>query len=118
MQPGASVTYRVDKPIAAFRVFSFARNVDAGLELSGSSDGSEFRPLNAARNVFSSNEGDYGYLTPVLYAASTDGNAITHLKIRMPTAHVGDDGANARSAASEAAPIEISRVEIVYDRVH
>jgi hypothetical protein len=108
LPPGSSVTYRVDGPIDAFRVYTFGRDAEARLELATSADGSEFEPLQIDRWSFPTPLSVYGYLTPVLYEARLAARDASWLQIRAPS-----DGA---ASPSGQAPLEISRVEIEFDR--
>ena len=104
LAPGAAVEYRVDAPIAAWRVYAFAESPNTELRFAGSTDGSQFTPLSADHRAYSSGQGDYGYLVPVLYQGTSRDGDVTQLRIELPTAAEGSE------------PLQISRVEIDYGR--
>ncbi len=117
MRPGAAVIYRVPRPIDIVRIFSFVRDEDAELQVSISADGQVFQPLDARRTKFDTGQTVYGYLTPVLIEANSGGRG-TYLKIALPSRR-RTEAANAKSNDSDPplAPVEISRIEIEYDRL-
>ncbi|HEX2475320.1 MAG TPA: cellulase family glycosylhydrolase [Lacipirellulaceae bacterium] len=117
MRPGAAVTYRVPRPIHNVRIFSFARDEDAQLQVSISADGQAFQPLDTKQTKFDAGQTVYGYLTPVLIEANVGGRG-TYLKISMSPRR-RTEAANDESNDSDqpAVPAEISRVEIEYDRM-
>ncbi len=112
MEPGSAVIYRLDGPIANWSVYSFATG-KPNLEFAVSSDGKEFRPVIAKSRAYSAGQTVYGYSTPVLSQGAATGDA-TYLRIA-----VGDTNAVKESdhAKPQAAGVELSRVEIEYDRV-
>ena len=67
LAPGAAIEYRVDAPISAWRVYAFAESPNPELSFAGSTDGNTFSPLSTDHRAFSSGQGDYGYLVPVLF---------------------------------------------------
>jgi len=96
LAPGASITYRVDGPIQAWRVLAFAESAEAALEAAISVDGVVFSPVAVERRTFGSGPGDYGYLVPTRFEGQTvEGH---QLRITLP--------------ADSEAPLQISRVEI------
>lgn len=110
MLPRSELLYRVEGAISGLRVRSFVRDRTATLEFSASVDGKEFLPVEVARSLFAGNEGEYGYLTPVLYEGQIENARAQYVKVTLPAseqANAGDDGA----------PAEISRVEIEYDTI-
>ena len=117
MQPGSAVVYRVRGPIGRVRIFSFVRNDGADLDVSISADGRDFKPLEVRPQAFESAQSVYGYLTPVLVESALDqqpGSTYLRLALSGPK-----DGVSERSEKNEGAspPLEVSRVEIEYDRV-
>jgi hypothetical protein len=110
MPPDSSVTYRVGAPISGCRVFSFARG-EAALQLAVSRDGEHFESVDASREAYSANETVYGYLTPVLNTFKDHASAAQFLRISLPERPADNSGDE-----QAAAPVEISRVEIEYDR--
>ncbi len=102
LAPGAGINYRVDAPIIAWRVYAFATSPETKLAVQGAADGGAFEPLPIDQQAFSSGEGDYGYLVPILYQGRITGGDCNQLRIALP---VGADGKE---------PVQISRVEIDY----
>ena len=98
--PGGAVVYRVDAPIRSWRVFAFTEKPDADLLVTASSDGTNFHPLEVKRRAFSSGQGDYGYLVPVLFEGTTPRGNPKYLRIESP------------AGADEKEPPQLSRVEI------
>jgi len=99
LAPGAAIEYRVDAPIAAWRVYAFAESPQAELAFAGATEDGAFASLSATERAFSSGKGDYGYLVPVLYEGAEQGEP-TRLRIEVPAATKGSE------------PVQISRVEI------
>jgi mannan endo-1,4-beta-mannosidase len=100
---GATVTYQLDEPISAFRIGIFADQAEAPIEVSGSADGTSFQKLPIERKAFSTGEGDYGYLIPIMiYGVATE-EGQRHLRIANP-------------APKGMQPVQISRVELDYGR--
>jgi hypothetical protein len=118
LQPGAAVVYRVNGSISELRLYSFARNESLELEVSLSTDGENYRRLELERTVFPSGQSVYGYLLPVLFRGIATGADATYLRIALaesmgkPQISV----AASENPAASMAPLEISRVEIEYDR--
>ncbi len=112
MGPGSAVIYHARGPISNWTVYSFAIGKPK-LDFSVSSDGKEFRPVTAKSRAYSAGQTVYGYSTPTLSVGTADGGA-TYLRIG-----VGDTNAAKESdgAKPQAAGVELSRVEIEYDRV-
>ena len=108
MPAGTSVVYRVDGPISAYRIFTFAADVKAALDIAVSADGKEFRPLGTDRWSFPTAQSVYGYRTPVLFEGNADGNNGTYLRITSPSSTV-------KYSEPDQKPLEISRVEIDFD---
>jgi hypothetical protein len=104
LAPGAAVVYRVAEPITAWRAYAFAESPNAEIVVAGSADGSRFAPLAADRKAFSSGQGDYGYLVPLLFQGTSPGGDQTQLRIELP------------ATAESSEPVQISRVEIDYGR--
>ena len=105
LAPGASVTYKADAPIRAWRVYVFAETPHAELNVATSNDGQNFEPLKAKREAFSSGQGDYGYLVPIRFTGTNSaGGTVTHLRIELP------------ASVENSEPVQISRVEIDYGR--
>jgi hypothetical protein len=117
MQPGAAVTYLVDGSISGYRIYSFARNENATLDISLSADGDSFQPAKIERHAFPSSQTVYGYLTPVLLEGTPASGQGSYVRIGLPksTGDAGQGNENGSSAAPPP-PIEISRIEIEYDR--
>ncbi len=68
-QQGAWVFYRVTGPISSFRIYTFSKVDGGGVNFSLSSDGRRFEPIETAVTDYSSGQGEYGYLSPILYSA-------------------------------------------------
>jgi mannan endo-1,4-beta-mannosidase len=117
IRPGGAVTYRVPSAIEDVRIFSFVRDAAAELQVSISADGQVFQPLEVRRTKFDAGQTVYGYLTPVLIETNVDGRE-TYLRISLPSRQRDDSARNDPndSTAPPPAPVEISRVEIEYDR--
>ncbi|HEY3394502.1 MAG TPA: fibronectin type III domain-containing protein, partial [Lacipirellulaceae bacterium] len=117
LRPGAAVTYRVPTAIEDVRIFSFVRDADAEPQVSVSADGQVFQPLDVRRTKFDAGQTVYGYLTPVLIETNVGGRG-TYLKVALPPRRrTKSETADANdSAAPLPAPVEISRVEIDYDK--
>jgi hypothetical protein len=115
LKSGAAIVYRVNGPVSGCRVYSFARTDATGLEVSISTDGQHYRPLEMERAAFPSGENAYGYLTPILWQGVATGSG-SHLRISLPKPPRREGQGNPMDSASPPAPIEISRVEIEYDR--
>lgn len=103
LAPGAAIDYRVDSPIRAWRVYTFAETPDTELNFAGSADGGQFAPLASECQAFSSGRGDYGYLVPVLYQGTSPDGTSTRLRIELPATAEGSE------------PLQVSRVEIDYE---
>jgi hypothetical protein len=115
MQAGSAVVYRTPAAISGWRVFAFARQADAQLQVTASTDGKDYQPVDTRRQQFASEQTVYGYLTPVLYEGVLEtARDFRHLKIELPqTARSEPRG----DLSPNDAPLEISRVEIDYDAV-
>ncbi|MCI0333354.1 MAG: cellulase family glycosylhydrolase [Planctomycetes bacterium] len=109
ISPGSSVVYSVDGPIDHWRVFSFAGNENTRLEFAVSRDGITYKPITVKREEFQSGQTVYGYLTPVLYEGEAQGGNNRYLRLTLPAAV-------ATSAKQDAAPLEIGRIEIEFDK--
>jgi hypothetical protein len=116
LRPGARITYRVDGPISKWRVYAFTRNGEALVDASVSADGKEYRPLVVRQKAFPSSQSVYGYLTPVLLEGELGESEAGLLRIALKGAANIDQLKDA-SDVSALPPIEISRVEIEYDRI-
>jgi hypothetical protein len=116
MHPGAAVVYRVQGPISRVRVFNFARNQDVDVELAVSADGRQFRPLDTKRQAFKNAQTVYGYLAPALFEANDDSNS-SYVRISLPNDSARGKRSEIGEKAASEPPLEISRVEIEYDRI-
>ena len=118
LQPGSAVVYRVDGPISKWKVYGFAPS-DKHLAFEVSADGKTFRPITPQSQAFPSSQTVYGYSTPTLFSGTTDGGDATHLRIAIRDAGVNGGEKKKRGTEAEAKPaaVELSRVEIEYDRV-
>jgi mannan endo-1,4-beta-mannosidase len=116
MRPGAAVVYRVKGPISKVRIYSFARNANANLEVTLSDDGRHFQPLMTNRQTFESEQTVYGYLTPALFEAQGD-NRGSYVRIALHEAKRNETTPESADGDSDEPPIEISRIEIAYDHV-
>lgn len=103
MPPGSSVMYRLDGPIGRFRIFTFAANDKSELDVSVSTDGHEFKPLERDRWSFPTAQSVYGYRTPMLFEGDAAGDNGTYLRIAVPH-------------GSEPV-LEISRIEVDFDSI-
>ncbi len=112
MEPGAAVIYHCNGPISNWSIYSFATG-NSNVEFAVSNDGKEFRPVTAKSREYSAGQTVYGYSTPTLTQGTTDKGA-TYLRIA-----VGDTNAAKVSDGDKttAAGVQLSRVEIEYDRV-
>jgi hypothetical protein len=117
MGPESAVTYRVDGPISQWRIFSFSRDENAGVDVYLSSDGQSFQSVHVERRAFPSGQTVYGYLTPVLFEGEAGKGDRTYLRVSVakPASKVEQEAGDAK-AAGDPAPIQISRVEIEFDR--
>jgi mannan endo-1,4-beta-mannosidase len=106
IEPGASVVYRVDGAMGAWRVFSFAP-ARVLLSCEVSRDGKEFHPVVVKSRAYSSGETVYGYSTPILVSGTAGGQDAKYLRISAPE--------KAQGSAQPEAPVQLSRVEIEYD---
>ncbi len=102
LAPGAAIVYRVDAPIAAWRVYAFAESPNTELSVAGSTEGGKFAPLKSDHKAYSSGQGDYGYLVPVLFQGTSPAGDQVQLRIELPATAEGSE------------PLQISRVEIDY----
>jgi mannan endo-1,4-beta-mannosidase len=124
MPGGSSIVYRVPGPIDACRVYVFAPQPDVRLELSVSSDGMQFQPVAADRQVFLPPPGLYRYFEPVLYcfdlAGGEQGGQPAYVRVKVEAAPTAGSGREAASddEASRSGGLEISRVELEYDRAN
>jgi len=100
LNPGSAIVYRVDGPISGFKIYAFATD-RAELKIASSTDGKTFEPVEVRRAEFASGQTVYGYLTPILFAGELSNSTARLLRITQ-------DGATA---------VELSAVEIEYDRV-
>jgi hypothetical protein len=100
LAPGAVIDYRVAGPIKAWRVFAFAESPNPELRFAGSTDGGSFTALATDHQAYSSGQGDYGYLVPVLFEGKSSEENFTRLRIELPFAADGSE------------PVQIARVEI------
>jgi hypothetical protein len=84
------------------------------LEVSGSADGKDFRPLKIERQVYGSGQGDYGYSVPILFESRPSDAGDSRLRISMPSTVGKSEAAGSNSAPADSATpqLEISRVEI------
>jgi mannan endo-1,4-beta-mannosidase len=107
LEPGAAVVYRVEGPIGAWRIFSFAPG-QTPLTCEISRDGKEFRPTVIKSRAYTSGDTVYGYSTPVLINGSAEGKDAKYLRISAPE--------NAQESGKPAA-VQLSRVEIEFDSI-
>jgi hypothetical protein len=117
LQPSAAVVYRVNGPIRNCRVYTFARNDDANLDLSISADGQHYRPLQTERVAFPSEQSVYGYLTPILFQGGAADDPASYLRVSLRDASAGTSALaepGGRRQTVLAAPAEVSRVEIEF----
>jgi hypothetical protein len=120
---GASVTYQVDGPIRAWRVYAFAPKDEVELTAAVSTDGKDFQPVKAERTSYSSGRGDYGYLAPVMFQGTGAVGGATYLRLSLPEdaqqAATDDkksaEGSPAALTNESGFPLQISRVEIDYE---
>jgi hypothetical protein len=106
MPAGSSIVYRVDTPIDGWRVFAFAPSTDTQPTFATSLDGKQFAVVEAQRQVNPAGQGDYGYLVPIRFDGSAADGSHVFLRISLPES----------ASATSDAHLEISRVEIDYDR--
>lgn len=112
LTPGSSVTYRLDGPVSAWRVYAFATQPDAELHVAGSPDGTRYEPLQIDSKAYGLGAGDYGYMIPVLYhgQVSDQQGSCRYLRITRPPS--SPDATTDTAKPSQAERLEISRVEI------
>jgi hypothetical protein len=123
LSAGASVTYRTEGPVHAWRVYAFAPKDDVELTVASSAEGKNFQPLKAERTSYSTGHGDYGYLAPILFQGTCPAEGAEYLRFSLPEGGNSEPAAGQKSAAgppnaaaSESAfPLQISRVEIEFD---
>jgi hypothetical protein len=109
MPNGAWATYKVDAPIARWRVNCFARDPNARLEFALSTDGKNFRPTESKRHAYDSGQTVYGYLTPVAYEGETHNRNVRYLRVSSAIGPV--------DSQSGEPPQEIARTIVEYDRI-
>ena len=118
MQPGSAVVYRVKPPMSKLRIYSFVRDASAELNVSVSPDGREYRPLATRRQAFESGQTVYGYLMPVLIEADSDTADAEYVRIAAPRSSAEPETRDDNAKHKPSLPrVEISRVEIEYDRL-
>lgn len=101
LKPGSSVTYRLDGPVRAWRVFVFASDEHVPLDVTASPDGADYEPLAVTREVVASGQGEYGYATPILFHGDASRCEDRYLRISL-------------AATAEPERLELSRVEIEF----
>jgi hypothetical protein len=106
MARGSSIVYCVEKPTSSFRILAFGAETSS-LTTSTSSDGKNYQPVKNDRAAFLSSQTVYGYATPIEFKGDVLNKDATYLRIEYVGS--GDDDAKSN-------PIEISRIEIEYDR--
>jgi len=112
MHGGSAIVYRTRAAISGWRIFTFARQADAQLQLAVSPDGQVFQPVEGRFQAFPSAQTVYGYLTPTLYEGVVEApKDYRYFKIGLPQLPARTRGESSPSSA----PIEIGRVEIDYD---
>ena len=91
---------------------------ETNLAIRTSADGKNFQPANVERKAFPSSQTVYGYSTPILFSGNGDGGNATYLRIALREAPVEEKNENDRRSTKkpEQATVEISRVEIEFDR--
>lgn len=94
----ASVVYRVSGNISDFKLFAFFESMIYEPLISASSDGRTFTDVDIHSYGYFGGEGSYGYFKPVEYRGRVLDNNVQYLKIQFT------------------GPVQISRIEIVYDR--
>lgn len=107
LAPGSAVVYKVDKPISAWKVYEFSPGT-AKVSYELSRDGKEYRAADVKTKDFASGKTVYGYLMPELVSGEGT-NGAQYLKISAPSAGNGAE-------ADPQAVVQISRVEVEYDR--
>jgi mannan endo-1,4-beta-mannosidase len=95
---GSSVIYKVEPPIASWKIYSFFPQTVSDFNFSVSADGREFKPVRFSRQDYFTGKGDYNYCLPVLYTGTEIGDDTQYLKIE----YTGE--------------AQISRVEIKYGK--
>jgi mannan endo-1,4-beta-mannosidase len=110
---GGAITYRLDGPVRAWRVFAFAPK-DVELIAAASSDGKEFQLIQAQGKSYSAGRGDYGYLAPILFQGSGIPGEARYLRFSLPSGSgsAPSEGQKPRADSESAFPLQISRVEI------
>ncbi len=117
LRPGSAVTYHVEKPISRWRIYAFASD-ESTLAIETSADGRSFQSAKVERKAFPSSQTIYGYSTPILFSGNGDGGNFTYLRIALREAPAEEKHKNDRRPTNERKPatVEISRVEIEFDR--
>ena len=82
---GDAVTYRVNGPVQAVRLYTFFLDEIKPFLLHGSADGKAWRPLTADMQLIGDDEGDYRYIKPVLFSSAKITDNIKIVKIILPT---------------------------------
>jgi mannan endo-1,4-beta-mannosidase len=112
---GSAIVYRVDGPISAFRVHAFAPT-QANLAFDVSTDGKTFAPIKAERTAFPSSQTVYGYSTPILFSGALNEEAPTYLRIAFREPPASEKEMAKTSTSKSDLAVELSSVEIEYDR--
>jgi mannan endo-1,4-beta-mannosidase len=69
---GSEIVYRIPGRLDEFRVYAFEQKRPAHLEIHGSVDGDNWRPLAVAPELYVNAETNYGYWMPKLYSYNKD----------------------------------------------
>ena len=115
LNPGSAIVYRVDGPISAFRVYAFAPT-QANLAFAVSADGKTFTPIEAERTAFPSSQTVYGYSTPILFSGDLNEEGPTYLRIAFREPPASEKEPAKTSTSKSDAVVELSSIEIEYDR--
>jgi mannan endo-1,4-beta-mannosidase len=100
LPPGSFITYKVEGPIAAWRIYTFSESGEPKLNVSGAADNRQSQALTTEQKTFGSGPGDYGYFVPVLFHGANQAADTTYLQIENTAAE----------------RVQISRVEIDYGK--
>ncbi|HNS73229.1 MAG TPA: hypothetical protein PKI81_07480, partial [bacterium] len=69
-KPGAELVYYIPGPLQTLKFYLFAVSADKSIEISLSTDGEEYTPLQVEARDFFAGAADYEYLRPLLFASS------------------------------------------------
>jgi hypothetical protein len=96
---GATIVYKTNSIISAFKLYCFFEKKAGSLKFSGSADGADFVELPVKTNNYFTDKGGYDYTVPVLYEGAVSAQQkIQYLKIEF------------------ADTAQLSRIEIQYGR--